>query len=133
MAGKDVAAAGAAFTANGGTDGSITMTSTTPFRKGQKGWITSSGQPSLKVIITEITDATHLKVRAIPDQLTPLTAAQSAGVASAGGVAGPMNTSNVRHLADFAPKYGTTDISAYTLAQTARIDCEQQFIYDEAR
>jgi hypothetical protein len=129
MAGRDVAAASAAFTANGGTDGSITMASTTAFRKNAKCWLTSSGQPSLKVIITEVTDATHLKVRSIPDQLTLMTAAQ---IGSApGGSGGPVAT--VRHLGDFAPKYGTTDISAYTLAQTAKIDQESQFIYDEPR
>lgn len=112
MAGKDIAAAGAAFTANGGSDGTITVASTTPYRAKARAWVSSSGQPSKEVVITEVTDSTHLKVRLVTPP--PASAPDQA----------PAYALN-------ALNYGTSDMSAYTTAQTARIDMPPQFIYNE--
>jgi hypothetical protein len=112
MAGKDIAASGAVFTANGGTDGTITVASTTPFRAKARAWVSDANSPSVEVIITEITDSTHLKVRLV----TPPPAA---------------SPDQAPAYALNALNYGTSDMSAYTTAQTARIDMPSQFIYNE--
>lgn len=119
MAGKDVAAVGADFTSDGTSAGLVTVASTTPFRESAVCWLSGTALPSIKVKIIQIIDGTTMKVRKLPDDL--------ALDLTSGGVKG------VRILGDFAPKYGTSDISAYTTTATAHIDMEQQLIYDEPR
>lgn len=85
----------------------------------ESGTLQSTIAASMKCRITEITDSTHMKVRKIADDLAPDLVS--------GGIAG------VRNLGDFAPNYGTTDISAFTTALGARIDTDRQLIYDEPR
>lgn len=111
MAGKDIAAAGAALTANGGSDGSVTVASTTPFRAKARAWLSDANSPSAEVVIVQIDSATVMRVRFA----TPAVAALGQGVAQ---VLNPLN-------------YGFSDVSAYTTAQTARIDMPAQFIYNE--
>jgi hypothetical protein len=52
-----------ALTANGGADGSLTVTSTANFRKGARVWLASGTQTSVELVIDQIVDATHVKVR----------------------------------------------------------------------
>lgn len=120
MAGKDVAAFGAALTANGGADGSLTFSATTNFRKGRTGWLTDANSPSQKCLITEIVSATVIKVKFVADQL-----AVPSGALQTGG--------ETRQLGAFTPNYGGSDCSAYTTAQSARFDMEPGFVYDEPR
>lgn len=120
MAGKDVAAFGAALTADGTTDGSLTFAATANFRKGRTGWLKDGNSPSQKCLITEITSATVIKVKFVPDQMSI-------------GTGAPLTGGTVRNLGDFAPNYGTSDCSAYTVAQSARFDMEPGFVYDEPR
>lgn len=120
MAGKDVAAFGAALTANGGTDGSLTFAATANFRKGRTGWLTDANSPAQKCLITEIVSATVIKVKFLADQIVI-------------GTGSPLTGGTVRNLGDFAPNYGTSDCSNYTTAQSARFDMEPGFVYDEPR
>lgn len=120
MAGKDVAAFGAALTANGGADGSLTFAATANFRKGRIGWLKDDNSPSQKCLITEITSGTVIKVKFLADQL-----AIPSGATQAGG--------ETRQLGAFAPNYGGSDCSNYTTAQNARFDMEPGFVYDEPR
>lgn len=195
MAGKDLPAVGANFTANGTNAGVATIASTTNFRANAMAWVssknfqlaytarnataftgtvtggtsgatavvisdslagggggngtltlstvvgtfqaaetitagaasaTASGAQTVgttnmqRVKITEITDATHLKVKVLADTGLALNLV-------GGGLSG------VRNLGDFAPKYTNSDISAHTTALVGRIDQEPQFLYDEPR
>jgi hypothetical protein len=120
MAGKDISAAGAAITADSTNAGVITIGSTTPFRAKAICWLSGTALASQKCIITEVTDATHLKVRLLPDQVTI-------------GTGSPLTGGTVRNLGDFAPKYTNSDVSLYTLAANSRIDMDRQLIYDEPR
>ncbi len=63
MAGKDIPAAGQVLTANGGSGGIITVTSTAGFQVGSRCNISSTAVAGVEVIVTEITDSTHLKAR----------------------------------------------------------------------
>jgi hypothetical protein len=120
MAGKDVSAFGAALTSDGTSDGSLTFAATANFRKGRTGWLKDNNSPSQKCLITEITSATVIKVKFVADQLAvPVGALQTGG--------------ETRQLGAFAPNYGTSDCSAYTVAQSARFDMEPGFVYDEPR
>ena len=115
MAGKDIPAAGAALTADGTADGSVTVASTTPFRAKAVGWINDNNSPALEVQVVEIVSATVMRLRALPARR----AMNQYDKAGQVGLAGP--------------NYGSSDMSAYTVAQSARVDFPAQFIYDEPR
>ena len=111
MAGKDILGAGAALTADGTSDGSITVASTTPFRETARAMLSDNDSPHREVIIVQIVSATVMKVRFVtPDPVAPDQAPRYA--------LNPLN-------------YGFSDVSAYTVAQSARIDMPNQFIYNE--
>lgn len=111
MAGKDIAQAGAVLTANGGTDGTLTVASTTPYRAKAHAWVSSTTTAGVEVVIVSIIDSTHMQVRL---KTPPNTAPdQSPGYA--------LNALN----------YGGSNMSAYTTADTARVDMPSQFIYNE--
>lgn len=112
MAGKDIAAAGAAFSGDGTADGSITVASTTPYRVKARAWVVDNNSPKVEVVITEIVSATVMRVRlAVPVSHAVLGQGNAM-------VLNPVN-------------YGNSDMSAYTVAQSARIDMPAQFIYNE--
>ena len=120
MAGKDIAAASADFTANGDTGGvgRITIASTTPFRAKARAWVVDNDTAGVEVIIVAIVDATHLDVR--------LATPQPASIGTAAGDQGP-SAYGLRG----AQNYGTSSMAAYTLAQSAKILMPAQFIYNE--
>lgn len=101
MAGKDIAAVGKAFTADGGADGYAAISSTTGFFVGAKCNVSSDSLQSTG-IVTEIKSATSLGIR--------LTPALGSGLKPA--------------------TYGRSDLSAYTLAEHARVDQPEQFQYN---
>lgn len=111
MAGKDIAAAGAALSADGTADGSVTVASTTPFRAKARAMIVDNNTAAVEVIIAEIVSATVMKLRLV--------------VPTAGTVGQEPN------LGLRGPNYGFSSMAAYTVAQSARIDMPQQFIYNE--
>ncbi len=110
MAGKDIAATGFALTADAGTDGSVTVASTTTLRVGQKGFISSTTEASAEIIVTEITSGTVFK-------------AKLARTLAALG-----DQSNYKLQGH---NYGTSDLSIYDLADTARVDFPRQLVYNE--
>ncbi len=112
MSGKDIAAASAALTSNGGTDGTLTMASTAGFRVGSRCNLSSSGVTGVEVIVVEIVSGTVL--RAAP--ITPAKNSYDQG----------------QNYKLNALSYGsTTSWAAYTTAQTATLDASRQFIYNE--
>jgi hypothetical protein len=83
MAGKFINAASASITA-ATSAGYITVSSTTPFYKKAVIWLSASGQPSLRGVITEVKSSTQL------------------GIVFRTNDAGE------------APNYGRSDVSAYS-------------------
>ncbi len=88
----------------------MTVTSTAAFRIGTKANVSDDNTAGVLVIVTEITDSTHMKVRII----TPTANQPDQGL----------------NLKLNAISYGTSDMSAYTTAQNARVDAPQQFIWN---
>lgn len=111
MAGKDIAAAGAALTADGTADGSVTVASTTPFRAKARAFIRDNNTPAVEVIIVEIVSATVMRLRLA----SPV----------------PADLGQEPNLGLRGQNYGASDMSAFTVAQSARIDMPAQFIYNE--
>lgn len=123
MAGKDIAAAGAALTADGTADGSITVASTTPFRAKARAFIRDNNSAAVEVIIAEIVSATVMKLR-----FAPTTPARPDSQTINGAVYGDQGPYNYGLR---GPNYGFSDMSGFTVAQSARIDMPAQFIYNE--
>jgi hypothetical protein len=98
--------AGAVFTGNGAAAGLVTVASTAPFFANAYAWISDQNSPSIRVQIAEIVSSTTLRVRKI------WTGESGVGV---------------RGDSSFA------DVSAYTVAQTARIDMEPQLVEDPSQ
>lgn len=125
MAGKDIAAAGAAFTSDGDTGGvgQITIGSTTPFRAKARAMVSDGNSPSVEVIIQQIVSATVLLVKlATPQPAAPL------GGTINGAVFGDQGP---RNYGLYGVNYGGSSMAAYTVAQSARIDMPQQLIVNE--
>ncbi|MDE1868244.1 MAG: hypothetical protein KGI08_11130 [Thaumarchaeota archaeon] len=92
---------GAAFTADGTNKGVVTLASTTGFFAGATAWVSDTNNTTpVHVLITEITDSTHLKVRKI------WTISANVG------------------------DYSTPDLSSFTAAHSSRIDQEPQTVED---
>lgn len=100
---EHIAEALAAFTANGGADGFITVADNTGFYPGALAWIWSSTQASRRVQITSLQGTTKIGVR-------------FHGNAAEGETRG------------VAPSYGRDSVSAFLLADGATIDQEAQAV-----
>lgn len=117
MAGKDLPAFGQALTANGSSAGILTVASTSGFRVGSRCNLSSTTVAGVEVIVTEVTDATHVKARLATPQKS--------------------NTSTVLYGSDQNWKLNPVsyrlgnDFSAYLTADSARLDAAQQLIYNE--
>src|SRR5258706_3531156 len=103
MAGKDVAATGAALTADGDTGGvgQITVASTTTFRAKAHAYVGDDNSTPVEVIIVDIVSATIMKVRLVfkADGLT-----RNPG------------------------SYGYSTMAAFTTGQNERTDIPSQFV-----
>lgn len=103
MAAVEVKAFGMALTGNGAADGTITVASTASVWEGAKGWIVDGNTDAKWVEVSEVVSSTTMKLRLLQQP------------AAAGVV--PVYS---------GPNYGASDMSAYTTAQSARIDFPQQ-------
>jgi hypothetical protein len=92
---------GAALAANAGTDGTLQVADTTNLYVGQFGWLSDTTGLTKKVVITSITDGTHVKAMAVAD-----------------------DGSNVNQLSYAAG----SNLSTFTLANGSRLDCPQQVV-----
>lgn len=87
-----------ALTGNGTTSGVVTVADNTPFYPGTAVWIYGTTAAKLNCVVTDLVGTTGVKLRAIGQPLT---------------LAG-------------APKYGNSDMSAYTTADGATISIPAQ-------
>lgn len=98
MSAISIAPAFAAFTANGGTDGYVTVTDNSAFYPGAIIWLHSTTQAGQQGLITDLVSTTKIGIRFIgtfPNQ---------------------------------APTYGKNDCSAFTTANSASISQESQVV-----
>lgn len=98
-----VAEAFAAFAADGGSDGYITVADNTIFYPGAFAWIVSSLVAARRVQVTNLSGATKVGVRFYGDSASGATAGTS-------------------------PSYGRSDVSAYKLADSATLNQEAQAV-----
>lgn len=109
MSGKDLPATGMVITANGGVDGSLTVASTTTLRVGMRGFISSATEAGREIQIVEITSGLVFKAKFVRT------------LAALGQDNYKLNPCN----------YGFSDMSAFHILDTARVDFEKQFVYGE--
>lgn len=95
--------------------GILTVTSTTGFYERAFAYLAKAGQTGLKVQIVEVTDATHLRVRAVP---------LDAGVASSGTAGAATDESDVDNTKAI---YGLSNVSAYNGGSIAQ---PEQLVYN---
>jgi hypothetical protein len=97
--------------------GVLTVDSTTPIWPGQIGWLSKTGQTSLRIQVVEIISATTFRARAIPvisgDNFAKL-GPQAAGTASPAGY----------------PTNSFSDLSAFTTS--GQFDAEPQVVGDNS-
>jgi hypothetical protein len=107
MAGRDVPAASAALTVDGSADGYVTVADNTVFFKGAQAFLSDGNTAATEAVITEIGAAGKVGLRIVtrqaPDDNSP------------GGLRGP--------------NYGRSDLTAFTVAQSAKLTMPSQFIY----
>lgn len=114
---KDVPAAKTALTADGTASGILTVTSTVGFYAGARISMYAVGQVTTDLIVTGVTDATHMTAKlapVLPDYFT------------ANGAANP--TSGTPRY----PNYGNSDLSGFHSAATWTVIMDRQFIYTTA-
>lgn len=100
----------AAFTADGTTLGVVTIADTTPFYKGAEAFLINTAGSAKRCKIMKITDATHLEVLLIPDDI------------------GHDASGNFASTAASWIGYGRSDISTYTVASGAKISQPAQLV-----
>lgn len=121
MAGKDVSPVSQTITA-ATSGGQLTVGSTTGFYVSMIGWIWKSGQPSAKVKVMAVPDATHLKVQIVIDA-EGTEANSSTGTQPSAGLGGNPLDNRLKPA-----RYDYSDVSAYNDGTWA-ISCDQQFVY----
>ena len=129
MAGREIAALGAAFTADGTANGFITVASTTGFYVKAFANLSDTTGRSARVQITQILSATQLGVRVFP-QVVPLSQGSPTTPPAGGPGPGSAPPPPAGITYQSGPNYGRSDVSAFTLANGSRIDQEAQFIYN---
>lgn len=104
MASEDVPGFSQNLTANGGTDGKLTVNDSSGFYPGAYAWLRSSAKTTYCQIV-ECPDATHVTVRFLPDPGADLASVST------------------------APSYaGGSDASAFLLADGARLSMFDQVV-----
>lgn len=105
----DVLPASAVFAANGGTDGTIQVASTTGFFAYAEAFLSDTTGRSQRCIITRIVDSTHIQVRPIASTLVFQGSSEYVALPGTNYTVGG-------------------DVSAFTTANTARIDMLGQVV-----
>jgi hypothetical protein len=93
-----------AFAANGTTGGIIQVVASRAFWPGAVGYVSGDNQPGLKVIVLDMTDTTHIRVKLHPDE----------------GISGDNRTVGAVSICD---------LSAYTVDLNSRITIPEQVIW----
>ena len=118
MSGRDVPAISASLTINGGADGTATLASVVGFYAGQKGYISGATAAAKPFQILAVdTNAKTLKLKLLSE---PTQAFRQV----VGGVELQPSAPGLS-----TPNYGGSDLSGFTLADSAKVVCDTQFVY----